>query len=82
MAPTTAITPSHIGGCPESEGRGPSAIGEFLTGTFDHFFQFLLGALELLLMEERESLIVNLHLGLDTRIDHFHTTTLRRMGRN
>jgi len=39
----------------------------------------LLGALKFLLMEERERFIIDLHLSLDARIDHFDTATLRWM---
>src|SRR6266852_4644683 len=56
------------------------AVGEFLAGALDHFFQFLFGALKFLLMKEAERFIVNLHLRLHARINHFYSATLRRVG--
>src|SRR2546427_12937070 len=53
------------------------AIREFLAGTFQNFFKFLLGAREFLLMEERESLIVKFELRLDERVHQLDTPTLR-----
>jgi len=53
------------------------AIREFLAGTFENFFKFLLGAREFLLMEERESLIVKFELRLDERVHQLDTPTLR-----
>ena len=35
-----------------------SAVGEFFAGAFENLFQFLLGAGEFLLVEERQSFIV------------------------
>jgi hypothetical protein len=58
------------------------AVGKFLAGAFDHFFQFLLGALKFLLVKEAKRLIVELHLGLYARIDHFHAAALGRVCRS
>ena len=58
-----------------------SAICKFLAGAFEHLLEFLLGLLELLLVEEGEGFVVELHLGLDTRVDELDATTLGRMGR-
>jgi hypothetical protein len=55
------------------------AVGEFLAGALDHFFQFLFGTLKFLLMEKAERLVVNLHLRLNTWINHLYSATLRRV---
>ena len=55
------------------------AIGEFLAGAFQNFFQLLLGFGKLLLVEEGEGFVVRLELGLDEGIDHLDTAALRRM---
>ena len=55
------------------------AVGKFFAGAFDHFFQFLLGFLEFLLVEEAKSFIVELHLRLDAGIDHFYAAALGRV---
>jgi len=54
------------------------AIGELTAGTGKDLFELLLGALELLLMEEGHGLFVEFHLGLDVRINHFDTAALGR----
>ncbi len=56
------------------------AVGEFLAGAGDNFFQFLFGALKFLLVKQAESLVVELHLSLNERIDHFNASALGRMG--
>jgi hypothetical protein len=40
----------------------------------------LFGFLEFLLVEETEGFVVELHLSLDARINHFNAAALRRMG--
>jgi hypothetical protein len=58
------------------------AIGKFLAGTFENFFQLLLGASEFLLMKESQGFIVDFELGLDEGINELDTATLgRRRGR-
>jgi hypothetical protein len=52
------------------------AIGEFLAGAFENFFQFLLGASEFLLMKESQSFVVDLELRLDAGINQLDTPTL------
>ena len=58
------------------------AVGEFLAGAGDNFFQFLFGTLKFLLVEETERFVVKLHLRLDQRVNHFDAAALRRMGRS
>jgi hypothetical protein len=53
------------------------AIGEFLAGAFENFFQFLLSAGEFLLMKESQSFVVNFELRLDARVDQLDAATLR-----
>src|SRR4030095_6708738 len=45
------------------------AVRKFLAGALDDFFEFLLGALEFLLMKETESFVIDLHLRLNPRVD-------------
>jgi len=57
------------------------AVGKFLAGAFDNFFQFQLGFLEFLLLEESQGLVIELHLRLDTRVNHFNAAALGRLNR-
>ena len=68
-------------------GRGPhallgdldvhaGAVGELFAGAFQNFFEFLLGASKFLLMEERQSFIVDFELRLNERIDELDTAAL------
>ncbi len=52
------------------------AIREFLAGTFQNFFKFLLGAREFLLMKESQSFIVKFELRLHARVHQFDAPTL------
>jgi len=54
------------------------AIGEFFAGALQHFFQFLLGLGEFLLVEEGQSFIIGFQLSLNARIDQLYTTALGR----
>ena len=52
------------------------AIGQFLAGSFQDFFQFLLGAGEFLLMKKGQGFIVDFELRLDARVNQLDTPTL------
>src|SRR5713101_6004177 len=52
------------------------AIGEFLAGAFEYFFQFLLGTSEFLLMKESQSFVVDFELRLNTGVNQLDTPTL------
>jgi hypothetical protein len=57
------------------------AICKFLTGALEDLFEFLLGALKLLLMKEGHGLLVDFHLCLHSGVHHFDTATLRHGSR-
>ena len=52
------------------------AVREFLAGTFQNFFKFLLGARKFLLMKERQRFIVEFELRLDARVDQLDAPAL------
>ena len=56
---------------------GAGAVGQFPAGTGNDLFEFLFGALELLLVKQSHRFFVEFHLGLDQRVDQFDTTALR-----
>jgi len=53
-----------------------SAIGKLPAGPFKNFLELLLGAGKFLLMKQGESFIIKLELGLNARINQFHTAAL------
>ena len=57
------------------------AVRKALTGTFEYFFQFLLGLGKFLLVEEGERFVVDFELRLNQGIDQFYSASLRRWRR-
>jgi len=58
------------------------AVSQFFAGANDNFFQFLLGALKFLLVEQGKRLIILLHLRLNERVNHFYASALGRVQRS
>jgi len=57
------------------------AVGKLFAWPLENLFQFLFGALKLLLVEQAHGLFIEFHLRLHAGVNHFHTTPLRRRRR-
>lgn len=56
-----------------------SAVGKLFARAFENFFKFGFGFGKLLLVKERQSLVVELQLSLNARVDQFDATALGRV---